>query len=50
MRPAEVLKLLDPKRHTGDAKERCEIFVKESIDPVLKRLRKSAASSGKVEY
>jgi adenylosuccinate lyase len=50
MRPAEVLKLLDPKRHTGDAKERCELFVRESIDPVLKRLRKSAASSGKVEY
>jgi hypothetical protein len=48
--PSEVRKLLNPKRHTGDAKERCELFVKESLDPVLKKHRKRAGATGKVEY
>jgi adenylosuccinate lyase len=48
--PAEIERLLDPKHHTGDAKERCEMFVKESIDPVLKRHRNMVGAKSKVEY
>ncbi len=48
--PAEVRKLLDPRHHTGDAEERCGIFVRESIDPVLRKHRKKLGSTSRVEY
>ena len=48
--PAEVKKLLDPRLHTGDAEERCEIFVKESVDPVLRKHRKMVGAKSRVEY
>ena len=50
LKPGEVRRLLDPRHHTGDAKERCEIFVKEAIDPVLGRHRKMVGAKSKVEY
>jgi adenylosuccinate lyase len=46
----EVERLLDPKRHTGDAKERSEIFVRESIDPVLRKHAHRVGAKSKVEY
>jgi len=50
LKPGKVRRLLDPRHHTGDAKERCEIFVKEAIDPVLGRHRKMVGAKSKVEY
>jgi adenylosuccinate lyase len=47
---SEVRKLLDPRHHTGDAEERCAIFVRESIDPVLRKHRKMVGAKSKVEY
>jgi adenylosuccinate lyase len=48
--PGEVTRLLDPRHHTGDAEERCRIFVKESIDPVLRKHRKMVGAKSRVEY
>jgi adenylosuccinate lyase len=48
--PAEIKKLLDPRHHTGDAKERCGIFVRDSINPVLTKYRKQLGVKAKVEY
>jgi len=31
----EIDKLLDPTEHLGDARERCEKFVKEVVNPIL---------------
>ena len=50
LRPAEIRKLLDPRHHTGDAEQRCERLVKESIDPLLKRHSKRIGVSSRVEY
>ena len=50
LKPAEVRTLLDPRHHTGDAKERCGTFVRNSVDPVIRRHRKQAGPEGKVEY
>jgi adenylosuccinate lyase len=32
----EIDELLDPSRYIGDALDRCRMFVKEYIDPLLK--------------
>ena len=50
LKPAEVARLLDPKKHTGDATERCRRFVKEYVDPALSARRDRAKSRGRVEY
>ncbi len=50
LKRAEVLELLDPKRHVGDATERCDMFVKQSIDPALRKHRVATRPGGKVEY
>ncbi len=50
LRPAAVKKLLDPRRHTGDATERCRLMVREEIDPVLARHKKRVGIKGRVEY
>jgi adenylosuccinate lyase len=50
LRPAEIERLLDPKHHTGDARERCKILVREAINPVLSKHRKRVGIRGKVEY
>src|SRR5208282_4621982 len=50
LKPAEVMRLLDPKHHTGDAEERCEIFLRESVDPILSRNKKKVGAKSKVEY
>ena len=50
LKPAEVRKLLDPRHHTGDAEQRCEHLVKESIDPILARHKNRLEVSSKVEY
>jgi adenylosuccinate lyase len=50
LRPAEIRKLLDPRHRTGDAEQRCERLVTESIDPLLKRYIKRIGVSSRVEY
>ncbi|MDA4122592.1 MAG: adenylosuccinate lyase [Thaumarchaeota archaeon] len=50
LKPAEVEKLLDPRHHTGDAEERCEIFLRESVNPILKRHKKKLGAKSRVEY
>ena len=50
LKAEEVRKLLDPTHHTGDAKRRCERFVRESIDPVLGAHRSTTRTRGRVEY
>jgi adenylosuccinate lyase len=50
LKPAEIERLLDPSHHTGDAAERCRIFVKEAINPLLSTHRKRVGIKGKVEY
>jgi adenylosuccinate lyase len=50
LKPAEVRKLLDPRHHTGDARERCELIVRDEIDPVLAKHRKRVGIKGKVEF
>ena len=50
LRVAEVKRLLDPRRHIGDATERCEVLVREEVDPVLEKHRKRLGVKGKVEY
>jgi len=50
LRPAEIGRLLDPRHHTGDARERCRTLVREAINPVLRKYRKRVGIKGKVEY
>jgi adenylosuccinate lyase len=50
LKPAEIKQLLDPRHHTGDAKERCGILVREAINPILSKHRKRVGIRGKVEY
>ncbi|MGA2665799.1 MAG: lyase family protein, partial [Nitrososphaerales archaeon] len=50
LKPAEIGRLLDPRHHTGDARERCAAFVKEAIDPALRKHGKRVGPRGKVEY
>lgn len=50
LKPAEVRQLLDPRHHTGDARERCAALVRDAIDPVLSRHSKRVGIRGKVEY
>jgi adenylosuccinate lyase len=40
--------LLDPSAHTGDAKERCDLFLKEVVTPMLAGRKKPART--RVEY
>jgi len=48
LKPKEIDELLDPTRYIGDAPDKCRMFVKEHIDPILEnhrhmRTRKSDA-------
>jgi len=41
----ELKSLLDPRRHVGDAKARCDAFVRGTLDPLLERRTTEADST-----
>ena len=40
IKPEELHELMDPSRHVGDARKRCDAFVKNELDPLLARYRR----------
>lgn len=50
LKRAEVTRLLDPRRHVGDAARGSRAFVRERLDPVLKGRRSRKKITGRVEY
>jgi len=50
LEPKEIDELLDPSRYVGDAPDRCRMFVKEYIDPLLERYKHVHARKSDTEY
>ena len=46
IRATEVRKLLDPSRHVGNARSKCEAFVRKEVRPVLARYKPSKGGKG----
>ncbi|QQG48028.1 MAG: adenylosuccinate lyase [archaeon] len=40
----ELSRLMDPKRHVGDAASRCDSFVRSTLDPILAKARRRSGS------
>ncbi len=44
--PRELKKLMDPKAHIGDAESRCELFVKDQLDPLVAKYGRGNGTAG----